>query len=304
MGKFSNNWKRRNGNFLGFRSIIDIVCALEILGVVLFLVAPQFVMNYLILNPAAILHGQIWRIVTFLVYPPAITGSDAIMFVLMNALGIYCIRAFGTIVEQVWGRFRFNCYIIGGVLLHSVVAIGIYLVTGLSLPLFPTYLVYSFFFVFALMFPDIRCTSVNTLLPDVVYNGQYMLGVGESASWIAVAEAGIYIYSFITGGLIEKIEIVLSLILIGVFFGWMTFAGPSGFKQKKRSQEFQKTTQKMKVVKRGHKCAVCGRTDKDSPGMEFRYCSKCEGNYEYCMDHLYTHKHVKKEDADNSNSND
>lgn len=50
MGKFSNNWKRRNGNFLGFRSIIDIVCALEILGVVLFLVAPQFVMNYLILN--------------------------------------------------------------------------------------------------------------------------------------------------------------------------------------------------------------------------------------------------------------
>ena len=92
MGKFSNNWKRRNGNFLGFRSIIDIVCALEILGVVLFLVAPQFVMNYLILNPAAILHGQIWRIVTFLVYPPAITGSDAIMFVLMNALGIYCIR--------------------------------------------------------------------------------------------------------------------------------------------------------------------------------------------------------------------
>ena len=156
MGKFSNNWKRRNGNFLGFRSIIDIVCALEILGVVLFLVAPQFVMNYLILNPAAILHGQIWRIVTFLVYPPAITGSDAIMFVLMNALGIYCIRAFGTIVEQVWGRFRFNCYIIGGVLLHSVVAIGIYLVTGLSLPLFPTYLVYSFFFVFALMFPDMQ----------------------------------------------------------------------------------------------------------------------------------------------------
>ena len=234
MGKFSNNWKRRNGNFLGFRSIIDIVCALEILGVVLFLIAPQFVMNYLILNPAAILHGQIWRIVTFLVYPPAITGSDAIMFVLMNALGIYCIRAFGTIVEQVWGRFRFNCYIIGGVLLHSVVAIGIYLVTGLSLPLFPTYLVYSFFFVFALMFPDMQVL--------------FMMVLPLKASWIAVAEAGIYIYSFITGGLIEKIEIVLSLILIGVFFGWMTFAGPSGFKQKKRSQEFQKTTQKMKVV--------------------------------------------------------
>ena len=148
MEKFSNNWKRRRGNFMGGRSIIDIVCALEILGVVLFLTAPQFVMNYLILNPAAILHGQIWRIVTFLVYPPAITGSDAIMFVLMNALGIYCIRAFGMIVEQVWGKFRFNCYIIGGVLLHSAAAIGIYLVTGLHCPC-SNYLVYSFFFVFA-----------------------------------------------------------------------------------------------------------------------------------------------------------
>ena len=51
MEKFSNNWKRRRGNFMGGRSIIDIVCALEILGVVLFLTAPQFVMNYLILNP-------------------------------------------------------------------------------------------------------------------------------------------------------------------------------------------------------------------------------------------------------------
>ena len=118
------NWKRRRGNFMGGRSIIDIVCALEILGVVLFLTAPQFVMNYLILNPAAILHGQIWRIVTFLVYPPAITGSDAIMFVLMNALGIYCISAFGMIVAQVWGKFRFNCYIIGGVLLHSAAAVS------------------------------------------------------------------------------------------------------------------------------------------------------------------------------------
>ena len=49
----------------------------------------------------------------------------------------------------------------------------------------------------------------------------FMMVLPLKASWIAVAEAGIYIYSFITGGLIEKIEIVLSLILMGVFFGWM-----------------------------------------------------------------------------------
>ena len=34
------------------------------------------------------------------------------------------------------------------------------------------------------------------------------------------------------------------------------------------------------------------RTDKDFPDLEFRYCSKCDGAYEYCSEHLYTHKHI------------
>ena len=42
----------------------------------------------------------------------------------------------------------------------------------------------------------------------------------------------------------------------------------------------------------GHKCYVCGITDKDAPNMQFRYCSKCSGNKEYCQDHLFTHKHM------------
>ena len=40
-----------------------------------------------------------------------------------------------------------------------------------------------------------------------------------------------------------------------------------------------------------HKCAICGRTEKDDDTLEFRYCSKCNGSYEYCSDHLYTHEH-------------
>jgi hypothetical protein len=42
-----------------------------------------------------------------------------------------------------------------------------------------------------------------------------------------------------------------------------------------------------------HRCAVCGRTELTNPELEFRYCSKCEGNYEYCQDHIFTHVHVK-----------
>ena len=66
----------------------------------------------------------------------------------------------------------------------------------------------------------------------------------------------------------------------------------------KRRAEFRanihqaKNEEKIKNYR--HKCAVCGRTDTDNPGLEFRYCSKCDGYYCYCMDHINNHVHVVK----------
>ena len=73
----------------------------------------------------------------------------------------------------------------------------------------------------------------------------------------------------------------------------------------KRQAEFKKkmeqakragneTTHQGRTVITRHKCAICGRTELDDENLEFRFCSKCEGDYEYCMDHLYTHEHVKR----------
>ena len=42
-----------------------------------------------------------------------------------------------------------------------------------------------------------------------------------------------------------------------------------------------------------NKCAICGKTEASHADLEFRFCSKCNGNYEYCQDHLFTHEHVK-----------
>ena len=42
-----------------------------------------------------------------------------------------------------------------------------------------------------------------------------------------------------------------------------------------------------------HKCTICGRTELDDESLEFRFCSKCDGNHEYCQDHLFTHQHIK-----------
>ena len=42
-----------------------------------------------------------------------------------------------------------------------------------------------------------------------------------------------------------------------------------------------------------HKCSVCGVTDTDNPNMEFRYCSRCNGYYCYCEDHISNHSHIQ-----------
>lgn len=52
-------------NRFAIGGIINYVCAMLAMGTVLYLVAPGF-LNYLILNPIAIMHGQVWRILTFL----------------------------------------------------------------------------------------------------------------------------------------------------------------------------------------------------------------------------------------------
>ena len=41
-----------------------------------------------------------------------------------------------------------------------------------------------------------------------------------------------------------------------------------------------------------HKCTVCGRTDVDSPVLEFRYCSRCKGYHCYCSEHISNHAHI------------
>jgi len=42
-----------------------------------------------------------------------------------------------------------------------------------------------------------------------------------------------------------------------------------------------------------HKCAVCGKTDADNPGLEFRYCSRCNGYHCFCIDHINNHVHFQ-----------
>ncbi len=65
-----------------------------------------------------------------------------------------------------------------------------------------------------------------------------------------------------------------------------------GFRKIRFIRPEKKTASPGKGMVSRHKCAICGRTELSNPELSFRFCSKCAGNYEYCQEHLFTHKHI------------
>ena len=249
-------------------------------GIVIDLVMPGLYYQYLCLDAAAILRGQVWRLVTFLICPP----SSGIFF---NLIAMFLYYSLGTTLERVWGTFRFNLYFFSGILFHIIAAFVIYFLMGVSVPLTPFYLNNSLFLAFAATFPQMQF---------------YLYGlVPIRAYWLGIFIGAEFLYEFLFGGLIARSCIGLALLNFVIFFMMTRNYSKISPREIKRKQKFKsdmKTAQAEKIRLTHHKCAVCGRTEKDDPNLEFRYCSKCEGNLEYCMDHLYTHKHVTKEDLE------
>ena len=61
--------ERKFGRY-AIHNLMYYIIILYALGYVILKFARPFYYAYLSLDPAAILHGQIWRIVTFIIYPP------------------------------------------------------------------------------------------------------------------------------------------------------------------------------------------------------------------------------------------
>ncbi len=245
---------------------------------------------FLTLNPYAIIHGQVWRLVTWILIPP---DSSNLFFVLLM---LYFYYSLGTSLERTWGTYRYNVYIFSGMLftiIGSFLMMGYcYLVRPADMvaygpsvffsavsPLFSTYYVnMSIFLAFAATFPE-----VQVLLMFIIPIKVKVLGIIYGVMLIA---------NFIQGSAYSRFAMAASLFNFVVF--WITSKNHIHMspKQVKRRQEYRREVKRNTGVTK-HKCAICGRTELDSPDLEFRFCSKCKGNYEYCQEHLFTHQHVK-----------
>ena len=81
--------------------------------------------HYLTLNPFAIMKGQVWRLISWVLIPP---NESNIFFLLLMLFFYYSI---GTNLERTWGTFRFNVYIFGGIIATVIGAFVLYFVYGL-----------------------------------------------------------------------------------------------------------------------------------------------------------------------------
>lgn len=292
---FLNKLERKIGRYAIPNLSLYLIIGYAI-GYVLEMISPT-VMLYLTLNPYLILHGQVWRLVTWIILPPS--SSNLFFTVIM----LYFYYSVGTSLENTWGTFYYNVYLFMGMIftvLGSFVVMGISYIPGLaayntmmyngvstyftyvSLNFSTYYVNMSIFLAFAATFPE-----VQVLL---------MFIIPIKVKWMGVAYGVLLLVQFFQTSIIGKIVIGASLLNFVVFF-LMTRRGLGmriSPKQVKRRHDYHKEVKKARPASISkHKCAICGKNSEDNPEAEFRFCSKCNGNYEYCQDHLFTHTHVK-----------
>ena len=247
--------------------------------------------DFLFFSRDLILQGQVWRLITFIFVP--ITGDFGILNItvpgtsfFMTVLSAYFYYWVGSMLEREWGTARLNCFFFTGVLLNIIYG----LVMGFASI---SYVNLSMFFAFAVLFPNMQVL--------------FMFFIPMKIKWLAWIDAAFFAWQ-ICLCLFFRLWVWAFMPLVAIFnfflFFWNDFADAVARRKRRVQHQHSKQTIDFKAAQKKaketkgylHKCSVCGKTDADDPNMEFRYCSKCDGYYCYCMDHINDHVHVKKDD--------
>ena len=285
------NWidklERKFGRHGGIQNLTVYIIICYVIGYLLTYMNPSL-LNMMSLDVSKILQGQIWRLVTWVIYPPS-TGN----FLLFAISILFFYYPIGTSLERTWGSFRYTLYIFSGLLFVLIAAFITYFVTGgfvvidgmtymIGGSVFTTYYVsLSVFLAYAACYPDMQI-----LLWFVI---------PIKMKWMGLVYGVMILYGIISGSMVTRIAIIASILNFIIFFLSTRNLSRYSPKERARKAKFKQQSAPHMTYANGarHRCAVCGRTELDDPCLEFRFCSKCNGNYEYCQDHLFTHEHVK-----------
>ena len=233
----------------------------------------------------AIIHGQIWRLVSFIIVP----DSMNILWTVVSLLFYYSI---GTTMEREWGSAKFTLFYACGILLTilSGVISGLFGAGYVSM----TAVNQSLFLAFATLYPNAQIRLYFILPLKAKWLAIfYVVMMG----WNVLSTFFKYPLALVPYVLLLILPPILASLVNYALFFWSDLSNAMGLARHRASRQtvnFKQATRHAQQQKGYlHKCAVCGKTDTEYPDMEFRYCSKCNGYYCYCMEHINHHVHVE-----------
>ena len=296
------------------------------------ILALLFAFNYLLSAAAPDVYSKIlfipyyvfyeheyWRLIPWIFTTPGTFDEWTIV-------SLVCLYFIGTSAERGMGTFMYNLYTLGSMLLNflTILIVSAFLfwrqgtlasmdttIGGMEINfLIPV----CVFFSFAMAYAD------NTVF--------FMFLFPLKAKYIAAIDFALLAYEYFTFPVVTfRALVVVAVANFFIFynilkkysvrstarFSFQDYAKQAGRKKasggfKVRTSEDKKDNvynmsdymgrkksadAKMPEGITRHKCAICGRTEKDGDDLVFRFCTKCNGSYEYCDEHIYTHEHVK-----------
>ena len=202
-----------------------------ILNYIVYLNTGVLIDSYIDFNREAILHGQVWRLVTFLFVS---TEFNPIMLM----ISLYFYWLIGNSLERAWGSFKFDLFYLCGVL----GAIGSGFITGYATVY---YLNLSLFLAFALLYPNHR-----VLL---------FFFIPIKMKWLAIFDLVCIAFLLVFNTWAGRIAIFVALANIALFFVGSVIRNIAAWRRRRKWQKG------IYVVEEPRKKASCKKKDKDDP---------------------------------------
>ncbi len=208
-----DRWEIRFGRYRGIHNLMTILCiAMGAVYLADYLLAPSlgfYLSSYLSFNKAAILRGEIWRLVTFIIMPP----DSSLIFLILELLFI---QFTGNMLQSHWGTFRFNVFYFCGMLGSLIAGFITGYVTNYYINL-------SLFLAVAILYPMMQ-VNIYGIIP-------------VRMKWLALIDLLLILPGLISGSWGMRISIIVSLLNIILFFYDRFFRN---IKEAKRRYEWKK----------------------------------------------------------------
>lgn len=244
-------------NFLSRFAIPGLIRYVVMLNALVFLLIllKRPIIEVIELNPALVMQGQVWRLVTW-IFIPTTLSMFWIFFYLMFTWWA------GEALEATWGTARLNLYYFLG--MAGCTASAFFLGPNFG----NTILSFSLLLALATLAPDM----------EILFFFFPM-----KLKWVALISL-VYPWGFffVGGGSSTQVAILVCLANYLVFFG------PQLFQQARNQRKVEMRRAKFEASKRDvpstlHRCETCGITEMSNPDADFRVT---DDGHEYCTAHL------------------